>query len=278
MSLTKEDIDRLVLDKSRELVVAREQHIAREVLKEEKNKRTNYSSRWSEDQENFTSSKVSLETCSKISSEISSHLDISTSLPLGKESEESVSQEEGVSVITPAITSSRDEEIVSGISAQHNRGERGCKLSITVQLASDPDGAGVTLTAELKRIDRLREIKSYSYDSPEFDEYIIETKRDLSNTDEIPVNQRHRWAFGRLHNRGERSAWYPDASVVAKFDTAGVVIENIVLSVCGSAFQITMDHPMSPKQEKLYHSAGFHGKLRQNKQVYDIYSAPRTAI
>ena len=179
----------------------------REVYKKENNKKSNYISR-EEDREERASSKVSGETCPLASRPVAS---VTPLFPLG---EESFGQEALVSDITPAITSSRT---FSGITAQHNISARGIKVSITLQQDREAaTGAVIQLTAELKRTDRLRELKPYAGDNPFFTEFYQQLKTTIRQDDDADFKKTA--CLGRLHERGSRSAWIADMCVFGELD------------------------------------------------------------
>jgi hypothetical protein len=156
----------------------------------------------------------------------------------------------------------------TGISAQHAKTKTGVKVSITVQSEAKAQiGEVWELTAELKRHDRLRELKAYADDSYEFAQMYSETIRSLK---ELTPDQGRNICMGRVHDRGARAAWYADILVVGTLNDAGHLIK-VLINLEGDEYEIDMDVELSPRQQELYHTGGLHGNLRRAK------SAPRLA-
>jgi hypothetical protein len=157
------------------------------------------------------------------------------------------------SVITPSR-----ELTYRGISVQHCRPKEttkfGIKLAITLQTAAQAQaGKRVLVTAELKRYQRLREIKSRLDDTAAFAVYLEATKQD------IHAIKNHQVCMGRIHARGQRTAWIRDALVVGIIRNN--VVQSVVLNLEGEEYQIELDTALSPKQEPLYLASGTWGEI-----------------
>lgn len=230
----------------------------REVLKDKKIKRNKDISRLSEE---IAPLKVSKETCllASTSSSPNGELDISVE---GLTS----SREEGYSN-TPARTSIR------GITAQHSKTPSGVKVMINIQTEEDAlTGSVVELTAELKRSDRLRELKSYDQDSPTFDKEIFQMTMDSLR--KMKSEKRKPYCVGRIHDRGVRDMWYADMLAVGVLDD-NEHLQTLCLNINGEEFEITMDQPLSSRQEKSFHSNGIWGKIENQRTAPTLATAPR---
>jgi hypothetical protein len=157
----------------------------------------------------------------------------------------------------------------SGISVHHVRSQKGVKIGITLQKPEwVKTGRILQITAELKRYDRLREVKPLSDDSEFFVDYLVGVK-------ELLHSERDRTAcLGRAHQRGARKAWIQDTLVLAhlrdnKIDTVTIYIE-------GDQFNIDMTHEMSQQQSRVYHSTGYHGAISFNRRSPRIDDLPTT--
>jgi len=242
---------------------SREQHLARELIIADDNSREVY-----KDKKNKIVKYVS---------RLSEEIDPLTSSPLGPSAREVspegleglCSQEEEVSVITPARTSPR----ITGISMQHVRTERGIKINVAIQDEEDAkQGLYVELTAELKRHGRLRELKRYKGDSYEFEELYIATINELK---ELSPKQGKRIAIGRLHERGLRGKWVANIMVVATLDESGTIATDVVININGEEYEIVLDGQMSPSQEKIYHNTGIYGNLSSTKPTPTLATLKR---
>lgn len=223
----------------------------REVYKEQKIKREKHSSRSSEE---LGEPKES----SDEDSSLPGHSPIRTSLTANQALPvllaENISQEEGVSCSPPARTSSRT---YSGITVQHNQSKQGIKLSITLQTPDERhNNVGLMLTAELKRYDRLREIKDYTPDTEEFKALI---KSHIDDISQLPKEHREKFCVGRLHDRGQRGGWYQNALAIATMDNN--IIKKVFLYLDTEEYEIEMDLILSPTQESMYHSSGVYGEV-----------------
>ena len=235
---------------SRELLLAEPQvisHRPREVYKEKNIKRNKDISRSSEE---TIIPGVSDETQPLARGEASANATLTSSCSL-KES----------------INDTSRGHTYSGISIQHVKTSRGVKLGITLQTeAMAHTGKCQLLTAELKRRDRLRELKPYSDDSAQFSRLYSETiteARELGN---------ELLCIGRVHERGKRTAWYPDVMCVARLTPQGTA-HSVLLLIGDEEYSIDMDHELSPRQQTLYHSGGFHGKIYSTNSVPRLESA-----
>ena len=174
-----------------------------------------------------------------------------------------------VSNVTPATTSSRE---IVGITAQHVRTERGIKVSFSIQTQAVADGTFASLTAELKRHGRLRELKRYSGDSASFEQHYITTINLLKD---LTPEEGRRVCCGRLHERGKRAAWFADMMVVGNLDTSGTVLERVYLYSGLEEYVIEMSEPLSERQVQSYHCAGIYGQIRTNAQAPTLATAAR---
>ena len=250
----------------RELVVAKtplNKEIPREVLKKKKIKRYNNVSRMSEESGGFM---VSGET-SLLAETSSPPLGLSTSsLSFG---DSTSCQEESGIVICPRELASRDP--VSAISVQHARTQRGIKVMVTIQKASQVATGEVTrLTAELKRWDRLRELRPYADDSEAFAEMYADALEQLRS---MPPDQRRNYCIGRLHDRGARSAWYADIMMLGVLDSEHTQLKQVLLNIEGQEFEIAMDLELSARQT-MYHSQGRSGDLKRSRPAPRLATAP----
>jgi hypothetical protein len=228
----------------RELTTREYDDNPREVYKQQNIKTSNYVSRLSEE-------RMAL-----------------SSTPLGEES--GVSQEEGVSVITPARTSNRD---ITGIIAQHVRTERGIKVNIGIQDSEDAkSGSFVELTAELKRHSRLRELKLYQADDYDFQQLYLATRKTLQ---ELTPAQGTGVCMGRLHERGARKQWYANMMVVGKLNADNIVTQVIVYAE-GEEFEIEMSSEgLSPRQQQHYYNSGVWGSIAKAAPAPTLATAKR---
>jgi hypothetical protein len=233
----------------------------REVYKKENNKKSNYSSR--EMCEEVIITKVSDETCPLACQPVA--IATSSSSLEGEDQ----GQEARGNAISPASTSSRT---LSGISAHHNKSGKGIKISITLQKTDEAHtGALIQLTAELKRADRLRELRAYDADSSFFANFYDLLKQTIREDPD-----RKRMAVGRLHERSRRDAWVADMCVVAELD--GEVAQRVVFYYQDETYEITMDHQQTTNQERSYHSTGITGRLHSNKRAPTLDTLRRTSF
>ena len=174
-------------------------------------------------------------------------------------------QEESGNVISPRELYTR----WSGISVHHVRSKKGVKIGITLQKpAWVNEGITLQITAELKRYDRLREVKHNDADSDFFVEYLNGVKQVLHE------NQNKTACLGRAHQRGARKAWIQDTLVLGYLVDDN--IDNITLYVEGEQFEIPMNHEMSDNQQRVYYSTGIHGRIQLRKRNPKIDDLPTT--
>jgi hypothetical protein len=250
----------LLLD-SRELTI----RTPREQYKEQKKERQNYSSRL--DRADVTGVKVSSETCLVAQRQASEPLAFASSkisLESVTSSPRSQGAEEGY-VIAPRELTSR----YSGISVQHVKTEKGVKVAITLQ---KPDwcaeGACQLATAELKRYDRMREVKARPDDSETFALYLANVKQQLRDS------ANHSVCIGRLHQRSRRSAWLYDTLMVAFLQ--GEIVERVMLYLEGEEYVIPLDHTLTDLQQKYYHNQGIHGAIAGANRAPRLDDLPLT--
>jgi hypothetical protein len=150
---------------------------------------------------------------------------------------------------------------------QHVRTTKGVKVAITLQQPEwAAEGVCQMATAELKRYDRMREIRARDDDSPQFHTYLEQTRRQLQ------AEQNRSACIGRLHHRGRRSQWLVDTLIVAIFD--GDCMTHVMLYLEGEEIIIGMTHEMSPNQQRYYHSAGVHGQIQSGSQAPRLSDLP----
>ena len=241
-----------------ELIRSREQcSRSREVYKEENKKIKNYASR--DTREDADVEKVATRPAfgpEAVASEPSA-------FDFVRSPEESFPQEESGIVISPRELTSR----YSGISVQHVRTEKGVKLAITLQQPEWAEqGACQLATAELKRYDRLREIRARSDDSEFFAKYLENCKIDLQAAANRDV------CMGRLHHRGRRAQWLYDTLVVAFFENKKMT--RVMLYLEGEEHVIELTHEMSEQQQKFYHAQGIQGQIKKHKKVPRLSDLP----
>jgi hypothetical protein len=180
---------------------------------------------------------------------------ISEQSPLTEPPKGSLSQEDFGSSDQPARTSNR----YTGIAVQQPRPRAdsrkpGLKLAISLQTESmAAKGQLFLLTAELKRYDRLREIKSKLDDSSAFAQILEQAKQ------EIHAERDRAMCIGRIHLRGKRSAWIPNALVIARINTD--TIQSAILILDDEQYIIALDQPITEAQQPLYLAAGTTGSI-----------------
>jgi len=224
---------------------------SREELKKKKSKKENNSSLLGEEPED--------------SDFVTSCLAAANSIGVGQEAVDNM--------ITPARTSNRG---ISGITAQHVKTERGIKVSISIQTPDDrAEGSFVSLTAELKRHSRLRELKRYSGDSATFEQHYIDT---ITSLKELTPKQGAAVCCGRLHQRGKRAAWFADMMVVGELDATSTYLERLVLYSGLEEYVIDMNQELTERQIKGYHRAGIYGEIVTVSQAPRLSTAPRRTM
>lgn len=238
-----------------QLVHSREQTSrSREQYKDKKTKRKNYSSQLSSEDVNGV--EVSKETCLLAQRSASDPLAVaSCNAPFESAT---ASPGEGGSVISPRDVTSR----YSGITVQHARTTKGVKLAVTLQQPTwTTQGVCQLATAELKRYDRMREVRAREHDSDDFANYLHAVKQQLQAAEDRTV------CVGRLHQRGRRSAWLYDTLVVARLEAN--LVTSVMLYLEGEEQVIMMDTALTDLQQQYYHTQGRWG------QVVSAQRAPR---
>ena len=189
------------------------------------------------------------------SSRVDSEDVIGVQSPLSQPPSSGFVQKDFGSSIWTARTTSR----YTGIAVQQPRPKQdsckpGLKLAISLQTASMAQhGHLFLLTAELKRYDRLREIKSKIDDSSQFAQTLEQAKQ------EIHAEKDRSMTIGRVHLRGKRSAWIPNALVIARTDNT--IICSAILILDEEQYIIKLDQSITPAQQPLYLAAGMTGSI-----------------
>ena len=245
----------------------------RVVSKEKKIKRQNDLSRKCVE---TSTCKVSDETCPLTGTSSPSSGVLSTSLMSLTSSTEMTSSlsatGEVVMLSPPARTSNRG---MTWVSIQHSRTDRGVKVMVNLQTAElARTGAIIALTAELKRSDRLRELKPYAADSHEFAQVYQLARNSLQA---MRPRDRACYVLGRLHDRGQRAAWYPDAMMLGTLNESGV-LQQVLLTIAGEEYEIALDQEMSPRQQQIYHGTGNWGALQRSRPAPSLNQAPTRRI
>ena len=171
----------------------------------------------------------------------------------------SLSHEAFGSVDQPREVSSR----YSCVMVQHCRTAKGVKLAITLQT---PDLKRLKVTAELKRYDRLREVKARLEDSTKFNLFFEDTKQAIYAAKNKSV------CMGRLHARGKRSAWFRDTLAVAVLDAAGTV-EHVIVNINHEEYCVELTGQLTDLQSKMYRATGQIGTLQSSRAVPRIEDA-----
>lgn len=164
--------------------------------------------------------------------------------------------------ITPARTTSR----YTGITVQHYKTPKGVKLAISLQTAEAAELGGIQqMTAELKRYDRLHEVKGRpDVDDAWFVDHLAQTISDIKASGNRAI------CLGRPHAHGKRAAWFVNTFVVGVLD--GDSIRQVILNIEGEEYDIALTQPLSEQQTKYYRSTGLFGHIRQGRR-----GAPRIA-
>jgi hypothetical protein len=169
----------------------------------------------------------------------------------------------------PREVSSRDLTF-SGVTIQHSKTKSGIKLYITLQQPSEQDsGDTINITAELKRHDRLRELKACAQDSYEFAMLYQGMRKQLQKDPEC-----RSYCIGRAHQRGKRSSWVPDTMVVANMNDQGQ-ITSANLYYQDEQYNVQLDQELSKNQINLFHSTGIYGSISRGK-VPALLSMPKS--
>jgi hypothetical protein len=175
--------------------------------------------------------------------------------PLSQTPSVVVSQKDFGSVDQPARTTSR----YTGIAVQQpapraDSKKPGLKLAISLQTAAmGCKGQLFLLTAELKRYDRLREIKSKIDDSSAFAQTLEEAKR------EIHAEKDRAMCLGRMHLRKQRSAWIPNTLAIARVEND--IIQQVILILDDEQYIIALDQPITAAQQSMYLASGTSGSI-----------------
>jgi hypothetical protein len=109
------------------------------------------------------------------------------------------------------------------------------------------------LTAELKRYQRLREIKHKLSDSSQFAQLLDQAKQ------QIYADKDYNMVMGRLHLRGKRSAWIPNCLVIGRIEDQQVC--HVILFLDDEQYTIQLNNGLTTAQENLYLSAGQWGTI-----------------
>jgi hypothetical protein len=169
----------------------------------------------------------------------------------------------------PREVSSRDLTF-SGVTIQHSKTKSGIKLYITLQQPSERDsGDTINITAELKRTDRLRELKAYAQDSYEF------TMLYQGLIEQLKDPEYRSYCIGRTHQRGKRSSWVPDTLVVAYINEQGQIV-SANLHYQDEQYNVQLDQDLSKNQINLFHSTGIYGSISRGNQVPSLLSMPKS--
>lgn len=263
MNYSREDIlaqiaatrNRLDMQQGRELVLADTPNfdlLGREVYKDEKIKREK-----------------------DISRDLDHEERIVTASPSFGERRQEDSQMQEVNSTKDASTSSRPNLEITGISVQHCITDAGVKVTVNIQTYEDSlRGSIAPLTAELKRSRRMNEVKKiYQPDSYEFQQLYIEALAELKT---LPAGERTNICVGRLHQRGQRSAWVADMFMIGYFKNN--VIDKIYLNANNQEFEILLDQPLSPQQTKLYHASGIYGEIKNGRTAPTLATIKRIKL
>ena len=178
--------------------------------------------------------------------------------PLSFEEKSKAQQE--VIVNSPA----REQELARtfcGILAQHSKSKTGVKVFLTIQRFNHNPGQVQLITAELKRSDRLREVKPVEGDSEMFIKNLNDIKDQLY---EIPKHQRGNMCLGRAHKRGKRDQWISDLFVFGKFNDCGE-IEYITVQFKDEEYEIYLTSELSSFQEGKFLTTGRYGEVKTSK-------------
>jgi hypothetical protein len=170
-----------------------------------------------------------------------------------------VVQEDVGNVITPARTSSR----YSCVQVQHCKTAKGVKLAITLQT---PELKRLRVTAELKRYDRLREVKTRLEDSNEFNLFFEDTKRSIHESRNRNI------CMGRLHERGKRKQWYRDTLAVGVLNDAGIITQAII-NINHEEYLVELDGQLTDLQTRMYHATGQIGVFQSSRAMPRIEDA-----
>ena len=186
--------------------------------------------------------------------------DIDEQSPLRKTPKGVVSHEDFGSSISPRDVTTR----YSCVIVQHCKTTKGVKLAITLQTEESAMlGKKLKVTAELKRYDRLREVKARLEDSDKFNLYFEDTKRSIHEAKDKSI------CLGRMHRRGKRAQWLRDTLVVGVLNDQGIV-DKVILNIDHEEYEIDLDGQLTDLQSKMYHTTGQIGTFQNGNK-----SAPR---
>lgn len=262
MEMTVDNL--MAMIKSREVVLAemiKKDDLPREVLKKEKKEKRKDDSRSSEE---LPSSRASDETHPLAKSPMDTIP--SENSAVGKEPGDCQVE---VEYDPAARTTSRT---ISGITAQHCNTKNGIKVSLTVQTIHDlADLSHTSLTAELKRHSRIRELKPYAGDSAEFAELYSNMLQELRDTTQEENGQGY--CIGRVHERGARAEWLADLMVVGYLENG--ILQKLQLYFQDEYYEITMNAEMSPRQQANYLSNGIYGAITKTRKVPTLLTTRR---
>jgi hypothetical protein len=179
--------------------------------------------------------------------------------PLTQTPSSVVVQKDVGSVITPRDVSSR----YSCVQVQHCRTAKGVKLAITLQT---PELKRLRVTAELKRYDRLREVKTRLEDSSKFNMFFEDTKQAIYAAKNRNV------CMGRLHARGKRSQWFRDTLVVGVLNNAGI-IDHVIININHEEYAVDLNGELTDLQTRMYLATGQYGVFQSSKAMPRIEDA-----
>jgi hypothetical protein len=149
----------------------------------------------------------------------------------------------------------------------HVRTRKGVKIGVTLQTASGAaDGSILPLTAELKRYDRMREVRHTEDDNEEFVQYLTALKDQLRQDHAVTA------CLGRVHQRGARKSWLQNMVVLGFLEDS--VIRRLYLYIEGEQFEISLREEMSERQQHTYHSTGYHGRIVLKKRSPSVFDLP----
>ena len=149
------------------------------------------------------------------------------------------------------------------------RSGKGVKIGITLQQPGwRATGRILQITAELKRYDRLREVKPLPDDSEFFREYLTGVK-ELLHTE-----QDRTACLGRAHQRGARKAWIQDTLVLTHLQSDKIT--QVTIYIEGEQIAVEMNAEQSESQTRVYHATGYHGAIVFNRRSPRIDDLPTT--
>lgn len=180
-----------------------------------------------------------------------------------------VPQEVGVSG-----SAAQDPHQITGISVQHKQSKNGVKIGITFQTFSmQHTGENIMVTAELKRRDRIRDLKVYEYDDPVFSDMFMTAIQEIKD---LGTDAGKDFCIGRCHERGQRSEWIPNLYVVASVPNG--VAQQVFINYLGQEFIIDMTADMSIEQSRYYHSNGIYGSIKKTGKPKSLLELPRSQL